>query len=389
MENSQIEILKLNEDNWQDYKNLRLEALQSDPQAFGASYADAIKKPDDEWIERVKAAQNEDKDIMLFAKTDGQLIGMIGAYFNKEINKPNVADIWGVYVNSQYRGRSIGKKLMQELLNRLGTVPNLRRVKLMVNKNQTSAVGLYQSLGFEVTGNESTVLGDGNKYDEYIMERELRADSEMIIKKFLVAGGNSTMLVWNCPEDKRLELAKKLLDEVEQVGFVSEENGIPRLRMMGNELCINATVALASEKPKGTLFTSGLTSQVNYSNAEETSIELDLPYKRIDNIVLFEGIGYLCTNKEIEVTKELLSDLARKYNLPAFGVILYNNEKIKPYVYVAETNSLFQETACGSGSIATSIVTGYEKIVQPTGNTISVKRVADKVVVTAKVTQIK
>jgi len=198
----------------------------------------------------------------------------------------------------------------------------------------------------------------------------------MKIKKFLIAKGNSTLLIWDCPKEKRLEISKKYLNKVEQVGFITEEKGIPKLVMMGNELCINGTLALASTfDKKGILYTSGFGKSVEYENVDgKTCIKLPLFFKRRDNLILFEGLGYKCIDKDIKVSKKQMAKLAEKYQLPAFGIVIYKNNKIKPIIYVKDTKSLVEETACGSGSIAVSIITGIEEIVQPTGETISVSK---------------
>lgn len=42
-----IQIIKLPPERWNEYKTLRLRALQDDPQAFGSSYAKEVAYPDD------------------------------------------------------------------------------------------------------------------------------------------------------------------------------------------------------------------------------------------------------------------------------------------------------------------------------------------------------
>lgn len=215
----------------------------------------------------------------------------------------------------------------------------------------------------------------------------------MLKKKFLIAGGNSTLLAWDCPAEKKRVISKKYLKEVEQVGFVSMAGPYPKLTMMGEELCINATVAFASQLgEKGILKTSGLsTSLVNFQNKNgETQIEMDLSYKRSGQTVIFEGIGFECKREQARaIEKNEAAGLAKKYNLPAFGLIFYRNGKISPQVYVKETNSLKKETACGSGSIAARIIFGRTKIIQPTGEIIMVKLRKNKCQVCARVTEIK
>lgn len=203
--------------------------------------------------------------------------------------------------------------------------------------------------------------------------------------KFLIAGGNSTLLVWDCPLMTREEIIKLNLGKVEQIGFVDKAN----LNMMGNELCINATLAFAYQFSKsGLLKTSGLEGSVKFWNNKYTTLEFDLPYKKVENIILFSGIGFICSNSQTFQNKRSLQILANKYSLPAFGVVGFKNNQIKPFVYVKETSSMFPESACGSGSIAFSIFSGFENIVHPTGQSILVRQRGSKFTVTAKVVRI-
>lgn len=192
-------------------------------------------------------------------------------------------------------------------------------------------------------------------------------------KKVLIAQGNPTLLVWNCPLEKREDVIEEYLGEVEQIGFIDKEN---KLTMMGNELSINSIIAFAScLKKKGKLFSSGLKEKVQYQNESDvTTITFSMPFQEKENTILFPGIGYAYITKDPYNIKESLRTLSEKYNLPAFGYVSYEGKKMTVYVYVAATNSLFKETSCGSGSIALSIFLGIERITQPTGDIITVKR---------------
>ncbi len=210
-------------------------------------------------------------------------------------------------------------------------------------------------------------------------------------KKCLVADGNPTLLVWNCPVGKKSEIIKKYLGEVEQIGFISSEKGLPKINMMGEELSINSILAFAScLKKKGAILSSGLDKQITYENKDNTtSISIPISFVKKKNIIILSGIGYKYINVETTTMKEDLLILAKKFGLPAFGYILYKNSQLTPYVYVCETNSLFKETACGSASVALNILLGLEKIVQPTKQPIFVKRLRDTFSVSAIVTPVK
>jgi hypothetical protein len=212
------------------------------------------------------------------------------------------------------------------------------------------------------------------------------------MRKFLIAGGNTTALVWNCPPENRVAFAKQYLQEVEQVGFVYSEQGVPKLMMMGEELCVDALLALAAASPdsKGTLLAYSIQGPISYARLDpDIGITLKLPFTRPqDDTVLFDRMGYLVTEtrKHPRISKGLAADLARTYKLPAFGIIRHDNQQeILLHVYVAETDSFVEETCSGSGSIATSIVTGWERIIQPTGYVIAVHRTPTHVTVEANV----
>lgn len=213
----------------------------------------------------------------------------------------------------------------------------------------------------------------------------------MKLNKFLIAGGNSTLLVKGYKSSEKEKIIKRYLGEVEQIGFISYPKGIPKLLMMGNELSINATLALAAmlSNKSGKLLTSGYKGLISYTNQKQyTKISLSIAYEKISNIVLLNGIGYIFLEKTKRISKKYLSGFCSKYNLPAFGAIFYKNNKVVPFVYVKGTDSLFQETACGSASTVLNILTGKKSITQPTGKIITVEKTGNDFVISAKVTKI-
>lgn len=210
--------------------------------------------------------------------------------------------------------------------------------------------------------------------------------------KFLIAGGNSTLLVVCCPENQKEQIVRKGLKMAEQVGFVQFGNGqIPSLEMMGSELCINATLALAKLcGGSGELITSGANGIVRFSNyKDEASIKLKLPYIKDGEIVILPGIGYkLIDNSTFPLAAEA-SSYCDNYCLPAFGLLKVTGNQINPWVFVKKTNSFVPETACGSGSIALNILQNAERIIQPTGQRINIRKNGNEFTVSAKVVKMK
>lgn len=162
-----MEIIRLAPKDWEKYKNIRLEALEKDSLAFGTSYEQASKKTDEEWKETLEKSDR----YLFFAKVNDELVGMVAAYQEDGERLRHTAYVWGVYVREEFRGKGIGKKLMEVLLAELQK-NNVEKASLNVNTAQSNAIKLYESLGFQTIGIARKEMKiDGKYYDEYLMEK--------------------------------------------------------------------------------------------------------------------------------------------------------------------------------------------------------------------------
>ncbi|HSW89145.1 MAG TPA: GNAT family N-acetyltransferase [Candidatus Saccharimonadales bacterium] len=165
MENIKIVLLKPSE--WEMYKAIRLEELREDPQAFGSNYEKESNFSDEQWQERPS-----NKNSLIFVAKDRETpIGLVGALIKQEEDE-KIAHIWGMYVNSNYRGIRLGKRLMKKVLEAIQQA-EVKKVQLMVDYEPTPAQLLYRSLGFQATETTDYILSDGKEHKLYIMEKEL------------------------------------------------------------------------------------------------------------------------------------------------------------------------------------------------------------------------
>ena len=142
------------------YRDIRLEGLQINPEAFGSSF-------------------EEEKDFTLeqFAKRlESQGSYTFGTFYNEELvgvatlvqeNKQKLrhkASIFAVYVSPKMRGHGIGRYLMGEIINKAKELEGIEQLNLTVVSTNASAKKLYASLGFEVFGTEKRALKVGQQY---------------------------------------------------------------------------------------------------------------------------------------------------------------------------------------------------------------------------------
>ncbi len=109
LKQSMIEVKTLSSERWREARELRLQALKSDPIAFGSSYEEEEKLPEADWQRRMKNT--------LFALSDDKLVGTTTYFFNDRVKTKHIARIFAVYVDTNYRGIGIGKKLLEKALS--------------------------------------------------------------------------------------------------------------------------------------------------------------------------------------------------------------------------------------------------------------------------------
>ena len=173
MDKGKIRIITLPVSSWQEYKELRLRALQKEPLAFYSSYEKEASWSDEKWRQSLQDAIDGDS-WLYFASANGKLVGMIGG-FGDELDRKNYrVYLWGMYVDGFFRRKGIAYALAKRLLCELNKREKIHVVCLEVNPNQVFAVKLYEGLGFRKVGVETFVIGDGLPHEFTVMEKILR-----------------------------------------------------------------------------------------------------------------------------------------------------------------------------------------------------------------------
>lgn len=156
----------LTPDNWQMWRSLRLEALQSSPETLASSYEEEINYTEDEWRDKLQK-----RNIYgIFA--DNKLIAGAGFYRLNRIKTMHRGDLFGMYVAPEYRRKGIGGQLIEAIIEHAKSC--VIQLHLSCIKTNDSALKLYQKYGFRIYGTETRSLKIGGIFfDEYLMLLEL------------------------------------------------------------------------------------------------------------------------------------------------------------------------------------------------------------------------
>ncbi|KAA6318206.1 Aminoglycoside N(6')-acetyltransferase type 1 [termite gut metagenome] len=99
----------------------------------------------------VDGLNNHPKSIVLLAKTDGIFSGLLTAFENfSTFTAQPMVNIHDVFVLKEYRGRGLGRQLMNAVITEAEN-RKCSRITLEVRKDNSTAQSLYKSLGFDET----------------------------------------------------------------------------------------------------------------------------------------------------------------------------------------------------------------------------------------------
>ena len=130
---------------WAAYRDLRLRALADSPDAFGSTFAREAVRSDDEWRERLATGAGSHRDLPLVAVVDDALAGL--AWGRLDERQPDIAHLFQVWVAPEFRGRGIGRLLVDAVIAWARSV-GARELRLGVTRGDTAAVRLYRRAGF-------------------------------------------------------------------------------------------------------------------------------------------------------------------------------------------------------------------------------------------------
>jgi len=160
-------IKKLEKNDWQQFKQIRLEALKKSPDSFLSSFEKESKIADEFWLEQL------DKDIIFGYFTDNEIVGCCGLLLEKKAKIAHTATLFGMYVKDKTRGSGIGLELVNAVKN-CAKNNYVKHLYLGCNAENLGAVKLYRKCGFKVYGTKPNYSKIGDKfYDDLIMMCEL------------------------------------------------------------------------------------------------------------------------------------------------------------------------------------------------------------------------
>lgn len=153
------------------YRDIRLEALQRNSEAFGSTFEYEDAQPLS-WFEASLG-----RAAIFGGFVDGTLAGVAGFAAQESSKQTHKARLWGMYVRAAARNTGLGKRLVAAVLDHARGRVEL--VQLTVVSENEAARRLYRAMGFVEYGYEKWALRQGGRnYDEVLMVNFLDGNSD-------------------------------------------------------------------------------------------------------------------------------------------------------------------------------------------------------------------
>jgi RimJ/RimL family protein N-acetyltransferase len=165
-----IIIREANLSDVEQFRALRLFALQDSPTAFSSDYQINFNHPTSFWENRLRPDPN---GTIFFSENNSGIIGMTGIRRGESPKTKHSAEVWGVFVRPEWRGVHLAGEMI-EMCCAWAKSRDVEIVKLAVVAINSSAIHCYERCGFKKYGIEPrALLFDGVYYDELLMSRSL------------------------------------------------------------------------------------------------------------------------------------------------------------------------------------------------------------------------
>jgi ribosomal protein S18 acetylase RimI-like enzyme len=141
---SEITVRPLGEDEWQDYRAVRLEALRESPEAFVATAEEEEAFDEDYWRTRMR------RSARLIAERDGTAVGVVSVGTAASEEDGDSGELFGLWVKPELRGSGVATRLVKSgavLAQQRGQ----SRLYYWVGTENGRAVAFASGMGFRPT----------------------------------------------------------------------------------------------------------------------------------------------------------------------------------------------------------------------------------------------
>lgn len=167
---SDITVRPLGVEDWEQYRSVRLTALQESPEAFVATHEREAAEPEEFWRARMT------RSTRLLAERDGEPLG-IASVGEVDEDQPEAAQLFGLWVRPEARGSGVATELVRAGA-KVAAEAGKAQLLYWVGTDNGRAVAFASGFGFRPTAERRPmrVVSEDDGEEELAMTLPLTGD---------------------------------------------------------------------------------------------------------------------------------------------------------------------------------------------------------------------
>ena len=157
-----MEVRRLRIDDLDSFFECRLRALKQDPNAFMMTYEEESAKGPGHF--QSVLAKNEETNVIFGAIDGARIVATAGLFQESRTKNRHKAILWGMFVEPEQRGKGLGGKLLNLVIEHAHKTMKARSLLISVEATNTSARALYEKHGFKKWGTEPRAMKVGESF---------------------------------------------------------------------------------------------------------------------------------------------------------------------------------------------------------------------------------
>lgn len=149
-------VVPLSVEHVAQYRELMLHGYRHAPDAFTSTPEERAAMPASWWARRI--ADPDGMSVAFGAFEDERLVGTAALQFSSRTKARHKAELIGMYVLADWRGRGVGRRLVNAAVEHAEATAGIAVVTLTVTESNAPAIALYQSFGFRAFGVEPMAI---------------------------------------------------------------------------------------------------------------------------------------------------------------------------------------------------------------------------------------
>ena len=140
-----ISVRRIQIDEGELFKRMRLTALRESPFAFASTYKAALRRSPESWSEQANSTAQGSNRCTFIAFSDDSPIGIAALYRTEE--ESDVGELLQVWVSPEHRGKGVARDLMDGVFQ-WASANGFRTVVTTIGEDNLRARRFYQKYGF-------------------------------------------------------------------------------------------------------------------------------------------------------------------------------------------------------------------------------------------------